>query len=212
MFARRRAVANVEDSFASYAMQRLGYTLTLASFVLLCGAADDGRGPRPSKTLGGPPARRKASASGRATRRRSGFADFFGLMDLVMAMFGGIAGAEVASILGYHPCIGYLVAFGLLYLPSAAIFPFASDFAEDEQGEVCIRPNRAARVLHVLEYIRDRAFIIGFVSVPLFPVGVFVGLRGRLLAVFLLGISIVLYATVEGAPWLIKTYRKWRSK
>jgi hypothetical protein len=105
-----------------------------------------------------------------------------------------------------------VVAFGLLWVPAEVLRPFASDFAQNEQGQVCIRPNRAARVLHVLEVGRDHVFVIGFLSVLLFPLGVLLGLRGRLLAVSILAISILVYGIGEGVSRFVMTCGKRGSK
>jgi hypothetical protein len=105
-----------------------------------------------------------------------------------------------------------VVTFGLLYVPTAVLAPFASDFARDEQGQVCIRPNRAARVGHVLEDIRMHACVIGLLSILSFPVGILVGLQGRLLAVVVLVTGILVYGVMESIFRFVAACRKRRSK
>lgn len=148
----------------------------------------------------------------RHSHPRSGFVDNFFLVDLAAAACGAIVGCLGAILLGYHAGIGYVVAFGLLWVPAEVLRPFASDFAQDQQGQVCIRPNRAARVLNALEVARGHVMVTGFLSALLFPIGVLLGLRGRLLAVLVLATSILLYGIGEGVSRLVMTCGKRRPK
>lgn len=125
--------------------------------------------------------------------------DIFLVIELAESVLAASLGFPLAAILGCDPRVGFLAGLAILIVPWIVLGRLASDFTREGKYS----PNVAARLLHALEYVRAMAAGIGLLAMLSLPVGILLRLRGRPLALFVLGSGVLFSAVLSGLPAII---------
>ncbi len=108
--------------------------------------------------------------------------DNFLLLELFEASATGLLAFPIATATGANPGFTLLTVLVFAVAPGLILHRFATDFSSG----TTYSPNKAARVLHVTEFIRSSLCCWAVASTMMLPVGWILGLSTQPLAVFIL--------------------------